>query len=254
MRKICVLCAVILALGLAGAPAWAQGEQAQQPVFTYVALWGVPRAQWGDMEKLGAERKALYDSLVADGTLLGYGNFENRVHSDGGYTHGSWFQASSVGNILKALEKIYAQPGAVTAPVQAASKHMDYLMVANIHGSSAVTNSTGYLRVISAEIKPGQGDEFVAAHRRYLVPVYDKLLAEGTIVNYQLDWEYNIENAPGRFFSAVTLRNAEDLDKVRKAFGELFENNPAAWGALASTVVPGSRNDMLAYVMDMTHK
>jgi len=206
------------------------------------------------MEKADAEDKALFDSLVADGTLLGYGMFENRIHSDGGYTHGSWFQAASVGNIFKALERIYAQPGAVTTPVQAASKHLDYLMIANIHGTKPFTNSTGYLRVIGAQVKPGMEDEFTAAYRRYLVPVYDKLLAEGTIINYQLDWEYNIENAPGRFFSAVTLRDAEALDEARMAFGELFENNPAAWGALARTVVPNTRNDFLARVSNMTHK
>lgn len=254
MKRVVVVCALILTFGLLSTPTGAQEMQEQKPLFTYVAMWGVPRAQWGDMAKLAADRKAMMDSMVADGLLVGYGTFENRIHSDGGYTHGSFFQATSLGNILKALEKIYAQPSAVTAPAQAASKHMDYLMISHTHGNSTYTHTTGYLRVISAQVKPGHGDDFAAAFRRYVVPVYDKLLADGTIVSYQLDWEYNIENAPGRFFSAVILPNADAMDKVRAAFNDMFEKNPAAGTALVTTIVPDSRNDMLAYISDMTRK
>jgi hypothetical protein len=254
IKRTYVLTALIFVLVLMCSPTWAQGNQEQPPIFTYVAQWGVPRAQWDDMEKVNAENKGLLDPLVTDGTLLGYGTFENRIHSDGGYTHGSWFQAASLANIFKALDKLYAQPGGTTKPVQAASKHMDFLMISTIHGAKAVTNSTGYLRVISAEVKPGKMDEFLDAYRRYIVPVYAKLLADGAIVSYQLDSEYNIENAPGRFFSVAVTRDAEGLDKVRMAVGELFEKNPAVIGALVSPTVPNSRNDLLARVTNMTHK
>jgi hypothetical protein len=126
---------VALLLSLICSPIWAQGTSAQQPVLTQVALWGVPRAQWGDMDKANADNKAILDPLVADGTLLGYGMFENRIHSDGGYTHGSWFKAASIANLMKALEKFYSRPANVTTPVQAASKHIDYIMISTIHGA-----------------------------------------------------------------------------------------------------------------------
>jgi hypothetical protein len=254
IKRIFVLTALFLVLGLMCSPTWAQSNPEQPPIFTYVAEWGVPRAQWGDMEKVNAGNKALLDSLVANGTLIGYGTYDNRIHSEGGITHGSWFQADSLANIFNALDKIYAQPGAVTNPAQAASKHLDYLMISTIHGAKAVANSTGYLRVISAQIKPGKDEEFLEAYRRYVVPVYAKLLADGAIVAYQLDSEYNIENAPGRFFSVVLTRDAEGLDKVRMAVGELFEKNPAVIGALVSATAPNSRNDLLARVTNMSHK
>jgi hypothetical protein len=254
IKRILVLSTLILSLGLLWSPTWAQGNQAQQPIFTYVAEWGVPRAQWADMDKVNAGNKALLDSLVADGTLLGYGTFENRIHSEGGMTHGSWFQADSLANIFKALEKIYSQSGAVTNPVQAASKHLDYLMVSNIHGAKAVTSSTGYLRVISAQITPGREAQFLEAYRRYVEPVYAKLLSDGAIVSYQLDWEYNVQNSPGRFFSVAVTRDAEGLDKVRMAFNEVFEKDPAILDALVSPSVPNSRNDLLARITNMSHK
>ncbi|HUI75131.1 MAG TPA: hypothetical protein VLX32_09310 [Candidatus Acidoferrum sp.] len=254
LKRIAVLTALFCVVGLLCLPTGAQNQPEQAPIFTYVAQWAVPRAQWAEVEKMNEGNKALLDELVADGTLIGYGTFDNRIHSVDGMTHGSWFQANSLAGIFNALDKIYARPGAVTQPVQAASKHMDYLMIANFHGAKAVTNGKGYLRVISAQIKPGKEEEFVEAYRHYLLPMYEKLLAEGAIESYQLDTEYNIENAPGRFFSAVVTPNAEGLDKMRVAANELFEKNPAALEALMSASVPNSRNDLIARVSNVTRK
>jgi hypothetical protein len=254
LKRIAAFAALFCVVGLLCLPSGAQNNPEQAPIFTYVAEWAVPRAQWADVTKMNEATKPLLDSLVADGTLIGYGTFDNRIHSVDGMTHGSWFQATSVAGIFNALDKIYAQPGAVTQPVMAASKHQDYLMVANFHGAKAVSGGTGYLRVISAQIKPGKEEEFVEAYRHYLLPMYEKLLAEGAIESYQLDTEYNIENAPGRFFSAVVTPNAEGLDKMRVAANELFEKNPAALEALMSASVPNSRNDMIARVDSMKRK
>lgn len=253
IKRVFVLATLVLVFGLTCPPTWAQGSSPQPPIFTYVAEWNTPRAQWADMAKVDASDKATMDSLVADGTLVGYGTYENRIHSDASPTHGSWFQAESLANIFKALDKIYAQPGATTAPVQAASKHWDFLFVSTIHAAKAHTG-TGYLRVVSAQLKPGKEEEFRAAYRQYIVPVYAKLLADGAIVDYELDTEYVVGNAPGRFFSAVVTKDAEGLDKVRAAIADLYEKNPAVAEALTSLSEPNSRRDLLANVTNMSRK
>ena len=253
LRRVFVFAVLFLVFGLTCPSTWAQGSSSQPPIFTYVAEWNTPRAQWADMEKHNESNKATMDALVADGTLVGYGTYENRIHSDTSPTHGSWFQAESLANIFKALDKIYAQAGATTAPVQAASKHWDFLFVSTIHGAKAHTGS-GYLRVVSAQLKPGKEEEFRAAYRQYIVPVYEKLLADGAIVDYELDAEYVISNAPGRFFSAVVTKDAEGLDKARTAIADLFEKNPAVAEALTSPAEPNSRRDLLAHVTNMSHK
>ena len=91
MKRVCVLSALIfaLALSLACPPTWAQGSSSQPAIFTYVAEWNTPRAQWADMAKVEASTKPTMDALVADGTLLGYGTYENRIHSEASPTHGS---------------------------------------------------------------------------------------------------------------------------------------------------------------------
>ena len=252
-RRLFVLAVLLLVFGLTCPPTWAQGSSSQPPIFTYVSEWNTPRAQWADMAKVEADIKPTMDALVADGTLLGYGAYENRIHSETSPTHGSWFQAASLANIFKALDKIYAQAGATTAPAQAASKHWDFLFVSTIHGAKAYTGS-GYLRVISAELKPGKGEAFLAAYRQYIVPVYEKLLADGAIIDYEFDTEYVMGNATGRYFSAVVTKDAEGLDKVRTAIADLFEKNPAALEALTSPAEPNSRRDLLAHVSNMSRK
>ena len=65
-------CLVLLALGIV--PARAQ-EGGQPAIYTYVAEWAVPREQWRDYAKASADEKVAMDKLVADGTLIGYGDF-----------------------------------------------------------------------------------------------------------------------------------------------------------------------------------
>jgi len=120
---VCLLI-LCLALGLVGPLQAQMAAKSKPPVYTYVATWDVPRAQWGDMVKLDEQDKPLLDKLVADGTLVGYGAYTNLIHQEGEPTHGTWFTATSEGNLLKALEAIYAQPASVGAPVQGASKHL----------------------------------------------------------------------------------------------------------------------------------
>jgi hypothetical protein len=253
IKRIFVLAALLVGLCLMCLPTWAQSNPPQPPIFTYVSEWNTPRAQWADMAKVEADIKATMDALVADGTLVGYGTYENRIHSEASPTHGSWFQANSLANIFKALDKIYAKAGATTAPAQAASKHWDFLFISTVHGAKAYTGS-GYLRVVSAQLKPGKEEAFRTAYRQHIVPVYEKLLADGAIVDYELDAEYVMGNAPGRFFSAVVTKDAEGLDKVRTAIADLFEKNPAVEESLTSAAEPNSRRDLLAHVTNMSRK
>ena len=94
----------LLAMG-GGLPARAQmQDQGKPPIYTYVSQWAVPRAQWPEMTKINQDEKPLMDKLMADGTITSYGDFTNLIHQEGEATHGSWFTATSEGNLMKALE------------------------------------------------------------------------------------------------------------------------------------------------------
>ena len=102
---------LLFCLAMAVGPSQAQmATPAKPPIYIYVSTWSVPRAQWPEMTKLDDMDKPVLDKLVADGTLIGYGSYTNIIHQEGEPTHGSWFTATSEGNLLKGLEAIYANP------------------------------------------------------------------------------------------------------------------------------------------------
>ena len=96
--SVCVgLCVLVMAS--CAIPSFAQSSEVKEkpPLYSYVANWQIPRAQWGDMQKANAADKAILDKAMADGTIVGYGDDENLVHQPDGETHagaaGGWIQA-----------------------------------------------------------------------------------------------------------------------------------------------------------------
>ena len=62
----------LMCILVAAVPSLAQSTAQQKaPVYTYVAQWAVPRAQWPDMTKADELDRPVLDKLVADGTLYG---------------------------------------------------------------------------------------------------------------------------------------------------------------------------------------
>lgn len=237
------------------APLQAQNpDQGKAPVYTYVSEWSVPRAQWSDMAKLAQEDRGLMDKLVADGTLTGYGAFTNLIHQEGEPTHGTWFVAISEGNLLKALEAIYAQPGTTTAPVEGASKHWDYFLVGRIYNQRPGKSEGGYLALDEWDVKPGQMRAYTEMVKSSVVPIFEKLLADGTVSSYGMDSEDFHTGKIGRVSLYFTASDAAGFDKASKAFDEAFEKNPAIAPALNSMVEAEGHRDYLDRIVYMVNK
>ena len=87
------LCAVAMSAVWA-LPACAQMAEVKEkpPMYSYVAYWNIPRAQWAEMAKADAADQKILDKAVSGGSIVGYGNDENRIHRlmaphDGGGQH-----------------------------------------------------------------------------------------------------------------------------------------------------------------------
>ena len=171
-----------------GGAAAAQTAPAEKaPVYTYVSEWTVPRAMWADYKK---EDEADVDAMkkgVADGTLISFGTFAVLNHHEGEPTHGSWFSATSMANLMKFLEGLRNAPGA-TAPVLAASKHWDYILTSTEHNGHAGTFTNGYLRVARWPAKAGASDPEGKILKSTMVPILEKpKLAFTPAINVQKD-------------------------------------------------------------------
>ena len=256
MRKRAVSCACLWSLcALAIAPLHAQNaNQRKPPVYTYVSEWAVPRDQWPEMVKLDEQDRALLDKLVSEGTLTGYGAFTNLIHQEGEPTHGTWLIATSEGNLLKALEAIYAQPGSTNAAVQAASKHWDYFLQGQIYGHRSGKSENGYLAYSEWDVKPGQMRAYNDLIRSTLVPVYDRLVDDGVVTSYGMDEEDFHTQKIGRVSFYFTTNDTAAFDKASKAFDEAFEKNTTLIPALQSMVERDNHRDFLARVRFMSNK
>ena len=108
-RMLCIsmLCVLLMSMFAFFAPAARaqQAEASKQPVvYTYVSFFGVPRAQWGAYEKNATSEHKVFDGLLADGTILSYGDGALEVHEGANApTHVGWFTSSSMAGLMKAF-------------------------------------------------------------------------------------------------------------------------------------------------------
>jgi hypothetical protein len=194
------------------------------------------------------------EKLVSEGTLTGYGAFTNLIHQDGEPTHGTWFTATSEGNLLKALEAVYAQPGSTTAPVQGASKHWDYITVSRIYNQRSGKSEGGYLGGSQWDVKPGEMRAYTDLTKSTVVPILEKLLADGTVSSYGMDTEDFHTRELGRVTFFYTTPDAASFDKTSKAFDEAFDKSPALGSALRSMVEEKGHRDFLDRLRYMNNK
>ncbi len=242
-----VAVAAIAALSAAPARAQMADDKEKAPVYTYVSEWAVPRADWAAYEKGISATKQLMDKLVADGTLVDYGWFKNLVHQEGAPTHGDWFSATSVGNVMKALNALMAQ-GAAAGPDKSLidSKHWDYLLVSRQYGKHSGTFENSYLRVSSYKTKHGEGETAEKALNSYIIPRLEKLLADGAIHYYAVSREAIHTDDPAEFDIVVITDGTAGLDKFYESLEVAAKANPTGGPAFASANEGSAHRDFLS--------
>jgi hypothetical protein len=160
----------------------------------------------------------------------------------------------SEGNILKALEAVFAHPGSTTAPVEHASKHWDYFLVGRIYNQKSGKSEGGYLSGDQWDVKPGQMRAYSELMKATVVPVFEKLLADGVVTAYGMDTEDFHTGKVGRVTFYFTTPDAEGFDKASKAFDEAFEKNSSIGPALNSMVERDGHRDFLDKLRYMNNK
>ena len=246
-RILAGLC--LLALMAASAvTALAQAEPKEKPpMYSYVGFWNIPRAQWADMEKNTAVDQKILDKALADGTIVGYGNDLNLVHTADGTTHDDWWSAMSLAAVLNVLDKFY-KSGTPTAPVlAAATKHSDGIFVSRYYNWRPGTYKSAYTRVGYYKLKADLPEHALETlSKSYIVPMLEKLLADGSIVEYEIDTEAIHNEAPGAFWIDVISPNAEGLDKLNATLMNAVKTNPLSSAAFQSMVDSSSHRDNLS--------
>jgi len=229
-------------------PARAQDEVKEKPpMYSYVGFWNIPRAQWAEMEKNNAAEQKILDKALADGAIVAYGNDLNIVHTADGMTHDDWWSAMSMAAMLNVLDKFY-KSGTPTSPVLAsATKHTDGIFVSRYYNWRSGTYKGAYTRVGYYKLKTDAPEHAIETlSKTFIVPLLEKLLADGSIVEYEIDTEAVHTEGPGAFWIDVISPNAEGLDKLNAALLDRVKTNPLAGQAFDSMIDSSAHRDSLS--------
>lgn len=218
-----VFVAVLSVLFCAGG--FAQNNE-KPTLYTYVGWWDVPREKWpAFVEQYEKTELPVMDRLVDQGVLTEYGIDSSGLHNPDGYSHSTWMVATSMGNIERALDAFYESLGANADGVEAAlagmiTKHSDGTFRSTHYGRRPAKLSKGYFNASSIRVKRGKSSDYVKLWEAWAKPVYDQLLADGTIVAYGLDTpvHHTSEQSLGFTLAWYILENMDADAKVDAAF------------------------------------
>ncbi|HMG86897.1 MAG TPA: hypothetical protein VK574_14290 [Terracidiphilus sp.] len=238
----------LLMLSLSAIPSAAQmSEVKEKPaMYSYVANWQIPRAQWAAMEKDNESNKPILDKAMADGTLVGYGNDENLVHEADGETHDNWWASMSMAGLIKVLDQFYASGGTSSPALNSATKHWDLIFMSKYYNWKPGPWKNGYVHVSSYKLKadaPNDAIEMISKH--LVVPMLEKMLADGSIREYEVDTEAIHTGAPDNFWIVYVASSPEGLDKVSAAITDSLKDHPFAGPAFGAMTVSSAHRDEL---------
>jgi len=228
-------------------PARAQSEVKEKaPMYSYISNWVLPRSQWAEMEKADTTNEKILSKALSSGTLVSYGHDETLIHKADGETHDSWWSATSMAGVLNVLEQFYAV-GTTTSPVLAsATKHWDNLYVSRYYNWHAGSWKNVYTHVGVYKLKTDAPDDAVETlSKNLMVPLFEKLLADGTIHEYEVDTEAIHTESPGTFMVVYICSNGEALDKVNAAVQGAIKADPLAGSAFGSMTESNGHRDGL---------
>jgi len=235
-RSVCRVIMGIVGLAVLGITATLADAQTdavkERPLlYRYESYWTIPPAHWGDVDKDNAtsNQKALAPAL-ADGTLVGYGDDENLVRFREAFTHSNWWLANSTAGVLKVLDAFDKGGTSSSSRIINSTQHWTQKYYSQFYNWKAGSWKGAYGKKWSFTLRRGiDPDEAMRALASFYVPLFESLLADGTIVEYEIDREeifsYSADSA-GQVIMAYVTPTADSSTKVGKAFTAAYEKSP----------------------------
>src|SRR3984957_4106935 len=240
-------CALAMSPGLAGQAGAQTSEVKEKPaLYTYVADWNIPREKWGDMKKSYAGFQKMLDKAVADGTIVGYGSDVTLVHQGDGVTHDDWWSAMSLAGVLNMLDQVEKAGGSGTSVLDSGTNHFDNVYESRYYNWHPGAVKDGYTYEASYRLKPDAPDDAVSTlSKQLIVPLLEKLFADGTLREHEDDTQAIHTEAPGMFTIVYIASTADGLDKVNAALDQAIKSDPLGGVAFGSMIDVSAHHDEL---------
>lgn len=242
-------------LALSAIPAFAQMQEVKPkpPMYSYVANWQVPRANWPDMDKAATPVNAILQKALDNGTIVGYGADTNLVHTADGPTHDNWWSSMSMAGLVKVLEKARAATDPNSTALDSA-KHWDHVWVSRYYNWKPGSQKGVYTYEADYKLKESASDDSLDnLCQHFIVPVLEKLLADGNLIEYEIDTMAVHTDAPGEFAVVMITPTPEGLDTIRAAILAADKDHPLAIQTFDAVTDSSGHRDDLAKT-DATYK
>lgn len=254
-KKLSPVMAVIFLVGASVVTMHARADSAdtkEKPrLYTYVAIWNFPRADWSAVNTPSPAARDLAAKSLASGKLVGVGDASSLMHHLDGTTHMNWWSSMTQAGLFTYLDDEGALPA--NPVLEKSTRHADFIVSSTHYNRKAVTVKSGYQMVSYFKFKADAPEHSLTMiSKSVLEPVLEKLFAEGVLVEYQIASE-EFQSGPSRGFWIESMATSADaMDKTAAAWREAEEKNPAFSGA-TSLIDWDSARDYI-YHVDATLK
>lgn len=228
--------------------------QQSQPVSFIDDFYVLPGREGEFLNLIKRYDEPVLNQLMAEGAVTAWGVDVPILHLEGAPTHMVWLTCPDMGAFDKVLaayeaaEKQWADEYAKLADEarrkrQAAprsveeqfldtmdyTRHRDWWLrtqVANFTSAAPPADPRPFHWITMFHVKPGKGAEFRQLFDRYAKPTYDRLVADGVIVGYELGVEEAKSTDAFTHYVWVVLPDLAAREKARSAFMALNESRP----------------------------
>ena len=181
------------------------------------------------------------DKLMAEGVVMAWGMETPILRYPGGTTHLIWFSVANWEGVEKVLNAMEARQAKLAADEAAAargrqrpmmttaerarsvfdgSKTRDWLIrdiVAN-YGPPPKAGVLPFIRYNFVKVRPGKGADYRRTWEKYNKPVFDRLIADGTVLAYGLAQEEVKTDGDWTHFVWIATPSMAAADKIGPAF------------------------------------
>ena len=245
MRKLIFGSLSMLLLCCAAAANLQAQTPAAQPLTFYYDYRVNPGKEAEFMTLVNTVGAPVRDKLMADGVIAAWGIETPVLRYPGGTTHLIWFAVENYEGLEKVLSAMEARlaslavddakageaararrqpPPLTTAERQQQvfdmSKTRDWLTrdLVSGYGQPPAAGTLPFTRYNFVKVKPGKGAEYRRVWEKYNKPVFDKLVADGSVIAYGMAVEDVKTDGEFTHFIWIATPNMSGGDKVASAF------------------------------------
>jgi hypothetical protein len=220
--RVATLFALLIAITVLICTVTPASAQEDAPTsYLYVTEWQIPHAQWAIWEAYEASTfKPLFEKLMSDHSIQSWGFYAQTVHTPDGATHGLWFSANGMSGVEATLNAIGGLP-ANSVMNNAQVRQRDFLFRSLASAGRAASGSNGLLWVHRSQSGPARHEQNSSVWDKYVKPMLDGLVAQGTILSYGLETEQIHTEPDGTFYIYCLMPGANAGDKFFAALDAL---------------------------------